>query len=379
MQDNTLVDYHFISRKRSNLSLPKHDYSDLLTTNRNAFRLIDVQLNQNITKALNKIIENQGVPAKSDWGFSLQTCENCGGNVFGNVTCCSCDICVCSKCRKTETIENGKYNVTFCLMCDSAYNKMLHSKQFETNLEEGQDTQIVSIHMKVTKTLLLFDETFRGLKAFQGVEGLGDESFLKDCKERLREFQIVLQKVTSLRQSIESYIPKSKTEERVLNTLYSVYASYNKEIIVKAITFASEFEEQITKEDVRIKQLKEQNKKLSIKSISNTVFPIDGGVLKLKLDCPDPEMKVFVNDVKQVATLNKQTLLIQIPKKRGDSDRITIQLESKYGSVSLTDIIFYDGSSKTNTIKSNQHKIPTDHIIYSTSTEEFTRNYRKLD
>ncbi|BFU20968.1 hypothetical protein EHI8A_077270 [Entamoeba histolytica HM-1:IMSS-B] len=359
-------EFHFITQKRTILTLPQRDFSSQFVNARNGYRTVEHQRTEKISGIIKQIITTKQIPQKSEWSFSVQTCGNCGGTVIGGITCCACGIYICSNCRQTYTIDNGNYDITLCMLCSECFERMEQTNWFEQKIKEGEDKEVVLIHLKVTKTLLLFDETFRTMKAFEGVEGLNDENFLKECKERLREFQIVLKKVNELKELMKNFISKSEAEKRIIQNLFYIWSMFNKEKVLKAITFAQLFSKEIEIDEKKLEEIKDRNKQFEIIELENTVISSNGGVLKIIAENIDPSMKVIINGIDSIPTFYKNFIYLQIPKQTSSKPDINIQFITKYGNVQLFNTIFYDNikhsSLSLNNINSSSSKVSSINI-----------------
>ena len=85
---------------------------------------------------------------------------------------------------------------------------------------------------------IVFHETFNELKMFESVYGVENKDLKGDCKTLVHKFDIVLKKVQELKSYILSYKPETVAQQRILTTLFNIYALYNRTIVLKAITIA---------------------------------------------------------------------------------------------------------------------------------------------
>ncbi|ELP92016.1 hypothetical protein EIN_388200, partial [Entamoeba invadens IP1] len=231
---------------------------------------------------------------------------------------------------------------------------MEKGEDFSIRLEAGQDNEVVNIHLKVTRTLLLFDETFRGMKAYADIVCVGDEKLFKESKDRLREFQIILKKVGDLQGLMESFEGKSSSENRIIRNLLLVWSKYNKEYVLKAISFANEFSKEIEKEEKESPELtKHTQQEFTVTKIENTVINANGGVLILEVNNFDFGMKVFVNGNLVQPTVKKTKLFIQVPKQVGEKRTIQVVVQTPSGNCELKDLIFYDKKLNASTSHTN--------------------------
>lgn len=103
--------YHFISKGKTELSLPVRDYTNRLAESRKVFRLTDENRTRKIKAVLAEILRTKRLPSTSEWSFTVQKCGSCGGSVIGGIACYICGMYVCSHCRVTHTIGNGEFGL----------------------------------------------------------------------------------------------------------------------------------------------------------------------------------------------------------------------------------------------------------------------------
>lgn len=252
-----------------------------------------------------------------------------------------------------------------CHFCSDCYERSLNAKSLKKEEEEGEDREIALIHKKVTNTLLLFDETFRGVKVFASLGSLGDDEFLEECKTRIKEFQMVLKKVAELKPLMEQFQTASPSDKRVWNNLFLVWSEFNKDEVLKAITFSDKFGKEVVDEEHRREA---DENKFEVIELGNTLIPRGGGVLIATCKNIDPSLQVFVNNIRTTPVMKKNILYIQVPKKTGPSDSISVEFITNNTNIRIDNKLFYDNSTTPRT----SSRTPTPSVMIFKPAEKAT-------
>ena len=227
MTENERKEYHFITHKCHLINLPKRERTSKFLLYRTGHRKGETNRIEELKKIIKEINRTKQVPNKKEWTFSVQKCERCEGRVLGGITCDSCGMYYCSNCRETKIV--GGVDLVLCTFCAQCYNRMIERNWFQQKINEARDKPVVTVHLKVTGILILFDEAYRGMMAFSEVVSMDDGEIIKECQDRLKEFQIVLQKVMALKEVLKRFEHKSEVEKRIIHGMFCMWSIYYKE------------------------------------------------------------------------------------------------------------------------------------------------------